>query len=570
MIKHSMFARFGLSILAVGLFAAGCGDDDDDASDPNIVELATESGLNTLVQAAQTAGLAAALQEPGPLTVFAPTDAAFAAIQVPSDPGLLANVLLHHVVNGAQDSAAVLSQGPFTTLANTTLTVDASGTPITVGGAALSSTLDAQASNGIVHIMDEVIVPPTILEAAGATDDLSSLVAAVNAASATVQGTLASAGPLTVFAPNNTAFSASGIDLATVPQGDLDDILTYHVATGQTLSGDLTAGQTITMASGDTLTVNIDGSSITLTDASGVTVNVVTADLRLLNGVVHIIDGVLDPIPPGNIVEEATANGNFGTLLGAAGRAGLDTVLADPDSTFTVFAPTDAAFTALGVDLTPVSDDVIGNILLQHVIGSDVPGTEVLTSPTLTTEANLPLVVDASGSPITVGGATLSATIDQIASNGRIHVMDAVIVPPTIVEVAAATPDLSDLVAALQAATLVDAVSPDTLGGDSPITVFAPTNDAFATAGVSLSNPPGNLSEILQYHVVAGQVLSTDLTDGQVITTVEGTTLEVDIDASGNVSLIDEQNRSVAVGQTDIRTLTGVVHLLDNVLFLQP
>ena len=580
---------YGMVLLGLGIGALACSDDDDPAptnnntnnnnnntATPNIVELAQDAGLSSLVSAVTTAGLTSALEGPGPLTVFAPTNDAFTALgdAAPSDPELLANVLLHHVVSGRQDSTAVTTAGPFTTLANTSLAVDASGMPITVGGAALSGNLDIDASNGIVHLMDEVIVPPTILAAAQATTDLSTLVMAVGASSQAVQDTLASAGPLTVFAPNNTAFTNAGIDLMNTPQADLDQILRYHVISSQNTSDELTDGQTITMASGDELTVNVSGGAVTLTDAAGNTFNVVTADLRLLNGVVHIIDGVLDPnadTGPGNIVQVASDNGSFSTLLGAATRAGLDTVLADASATFTVFAPTDAAFTALGVDLTPVNDAVIGNILLQHVIGDDVDGTEVAGSPTLTTAAKLPLVVDASGDPITVGGAALSATIDVPASNGRIHVMDAVIVPPTILEVAGALDDFSSLAAAVgqSSQAIQDALAPSTLTGDMPITVFAPTNAAFTASGIDLATISQNqLDRVLAHHAVMGQALSTDLSDGQVISTLNGD-ITVNI-ANGAVTLTDESGNTANVVDTDFRTLTGAIHVIDAVLIPEP
>ena len=266
----------------------------------------------------------------------------------------------------------------------------------------------------------------------------------------------------------------------------------------------------------------------------------------------------------GNIVEVATANGNFTTLLALATQTMLDTALAET-ATLTVFAPTDAAFTNLGVNTASVSDDVLANILLYHVVAADIPSNVVASSTTVTTLANLDLTTDGSGTPILVGGSTLSGTVDVMASNGRIHVMDEVIVPPSIVEVAVATSTLSTLVAALTEADLVGAVDPDTLADEDPITVFAPRNGAFVAAGVDLNNPPANLADILTYHVVPGQTLAGDLTDGMMLTTAEGSTIEVDI-TDGVVTLIDEMNNVIPVVATDIRTRTGVVHLIDGVL----
>lgn len=542
----------------------------------NIVEVASGAGFGTLVQAATDAGLAGALTGAGPLTVFAPTDAAFAALgnAVPSDTDLLANILLHHVVAGRQDSAAVTTAGPFTTLANTSLAIDTAASPITINGFALSSTLDVEASNGIIHVMDEVIIPPTILEAAGATDDLSTLVTAVGAASQGVQGALAAAGPITVFAPANSAFAAipmNDLNALLADQAALDDVLTYHVAAGQTLSGDLSDGQQITMANGDSITVRINGSDVSFEDGMGNSVGVVTADIRLLNGTVHIIDGVLFPPAdgPGNIVEVATEVGGFDTLLGAAGTAGLAATLTD-GGPFTVFAPTDAAFTALGVDLNPMNADVIANILLYHVVGGMNDSNAVVGASSLTSAANLPLAIDTNANPITIGGAELSSTLDVMASNGIIHVMNEVIVPPTIIDVAVATPDLSTLVTAVGMASMgvQGALAPNTLAGDAPITVFAPTNAAFAASGIDLMNTPqGTLDAVLAHHAVGAQAVSSDLTDGQVITTLNGD-ITVNIDGSGAITVTDGAGNTanVVASLADIRTLTGVVHVIDRVL----
>jgi transforming growth factor-beta-induced protein len=154
--------------------------------------------------------------------------------------------------------------------------------------------LDVMASNGTVHVLDGVMVPPTIPEAVAATSDLSSLGTAVAAASSAVQTTLSGSGPITVFAPVNSAFQ--GIDLGSLSQAQVDAILTYHVVDSQVLSTDLTDGQTVTTAGGGTLTVNVADGQVTITDAQNTTVNVTQADIRLLNGTVHLIDGVLMPM----------------------------------------------------------------------------------------------------------------------------------------------------------------------------------------------------------------------------------------------------------------------------------
>ncbi len=575
---HSYAWRRSLVALAMGagLAAAACSDDDDGPSannnnnndgPRNIVELATASGLSTLVQAATDTGLAPTLTGPGPLTVFAPTNDAFTALNVDLSAvstDILANILLQHVITDDVPGSEVTTSPTLTTAANLPLVVDASSTPILVGGATLSATIDVVASNGRVHVMDGVIVPPTILEVAGALADFSALAAAVGQASQSVQdalapSTLTGADPITVFAPTDAAFTAAGIDLATISQNELDRVLSHHAVVGQALSTSLSNGQTISTLNGD-ITVNISGTSVTLTDESGNTVNVVDTDIRTLTGVIHVIDGVLIPKPT---IVDIAVEAEFTALVDAV----VDTSLAETlaaGGPFTVFAPTNQAFADLGA-INPTTD-VLANILLHHVVPGTFDSAAVVATSTLGTAANTVLDIDAAGAPITIGGADLSDTLNLMARNGIVHVMNDVIVPPTIVEVAQATPDLSILVDALIAATLVGAVDPDTLSGEAPITVFAPLNSAFTNAGIDLNNPPADLADILRYHVVAGQALSSDLFDGQMLTTVEGGTLEVSIGTDGSISLIDEQSNVISVASPDIRTLTGVVHVIDGVL----
>ncbi len=238
---HSIRIRtllYGFSLVVV-VAGVACGGDDDSPL-PDLSQLAIDNGLSTLVEAVTTAGLAEDLTDSeSSLTIFAPTNAAFAALgsRLPEDPDLLANVLLHHMVDEELDSAAVASDGPFTTRSKTSLIVNAGGAATTVGGATLSTTLDLMGSNGSIHVMDEVIVPPTIVETASATAELSTLFALANvlpAAALTLSMRLSDSGKFTVFAPTNAAFAASGIapDDSGVRQGQL----LYHVATGQLTS----------------------------------------------------------------------------------------------------------------------------------------------------------------------------------------------------------------------------------------------------------------------------------------------------------------------------------------------
>ena len=163
--------------------------------------------------------------------------------------------------------------------------------------------------------------------------------------------TLQGEGPFTVFAPTDDAFTAAGIDLSTFDTDEenatLVDILTYHVVSGNVMSSDLTDGMTATALNNDDLTFTVTSDSVLVNDA-----NVVTADVESSNGVIHVIDKVLTP--PADLVDiptVATGTGIHTALVAALSQADLVTTL-QGDGPFTVFAPTDDAFTAAGIDLS--------------------------------------------------------------------------------------------------------------------------------------------------------------------------------------------------------------------------
>jgi len=525
----------------------------------NIVEVADAEGVfTTLLGAATSLGLDATLTSAGPFTVFAPNDTAFGAVDISSaSNAVLENILLAHVANGELDAASLADAGSVATLANIEHAFDGSASPPTVRGAQVAMP-NVEASNGIIHVMSDVIVPPTILQVAGELG-FTELASAVDAASPAIAealdpNTLAGDMPITVFAPTDAAFTNAALG-----DEDLDAVLQTHVVMGQTLSGDLNDGDTIETVEGTELTVGVDGQDITLTDGRGMTYNIVTPDVRTLSGVVHAIDGVLLPEGPGNIAEVATADGNFTTLLGVATQLGLNATLTGPGP-LTVFAPTDTAFT--GVDVSQATDATLENIVFAHIAEGDLSASDLATAGSVDTLANLTHTFDGGATPPTVRGAEVGMA-DILASNGRIHALDDVIVPPTILQLVGELgfTELADAVGNASPA-IGAALDPDTLGGASPITVFAPDNNAFD----DFSLGSDNLDDVLSYHVVASQALSTGLNDGDQITTLQGATLEVSKDMSGNISLTDGRGNTVNVTVPDVRTLSGVVHVVDAVL----
>ncbi|HEX2869845.1 MAG TPA: fasciclin domain-containing protein [Polyangiaceae bacterium] len=278
--------------------SAGAGDADAgaggaQASAKDIVDTAVAAGSFTqLADALAAAGLVEALKGEGPFTVFAPTDEAFDAFEE-ENPGVLAGlskdelgaVLKYHVVAGAAvESDALKDDQVFVTLNGSPVLID------TTGGVKVSdakvTTADVTASNGVIHVIDKIILPPAddIVQTAIAAGTFETLAGALTAADlvATLQGD----GPFTVFAPTDAAFDK----LAAVPTGDaLKDVLLYHVVSGAVGSGDLSAGEVSTLLEDKSLTVSLTG-GVKINDAK-----VTTANIIAKNGVIHVVDTVLVP-----------------------------------------------------------------------------------------------------------------------------------------------------------------------------------------------------------------------------------------------------------------------------------
>lgn len=269
---------------------------------------------------------------------------------------------------------------------------------------------------------------------------LSTLYTAVQ--SAGLDSTLADeSSTFTVFAPTNAAFDALGEDTINALLADtetLTDILLYHVVAGSEINAGAAmsaAGTTVEMANGDAVGVSAMGSRVYINNAM-----VTVVDVEASNGVVHVIDTVL--IPPADpdpatvdltITELAINDPDFSTLVTALQAAGLADTLANAEGTFTVFAPTDAAFAAIPSDTLNAilaDADTLSAILLQHVIAGaavDAVTAYSLNGNQAEMASGAMLDIAISEGQLTIGGATVTTT-DIYAANGIIHVIDAVIV----------------------------------------------------------------------------------------------------------------------------------------------
>ena len=284
-------------------------------------------------------------------------------------------------------------------------------------------------------------------------------------------------------------------------------------------------------------------------------------------------------VPQSNTIAAiAQRTPDLSILVQALVKADLVTVLDGTDD-FTVLAPTNAAFTAFltannipNLDAVPVP--ALRELLLNHVVlGKFVAGQlpsvgyiKTLGKGGASSTNTLSMYVNKSNG-VRLNGVSSVVTADIAASNGIIHIVDAVIGLPTVVTFATADATFSTLAGALTAQGLVPTLN-GTAG--SPFTVFAPNNDAFAALdaeipGVVASLTSAQLTSVLTYHVVAGaNVLAASLTDGMEVTTFESDKLTVDL--TGGAKLIDEAGRTTTIIATDVQASNGVIHVLNNVL----
>ncbi|MBX3624147.1 MAG: fasciclin domain-containing protein [Rhizobacter sp.] len=299
-----------------GLLAACGGGDDDPAPPPTIAGLAQQQNLTALLAAANKAGLSATLANTSVgLTVFAPTNAAFDtlatqlgfadanALVAALSPATLADILNYHVLPTRQ-TAAQLASGAATRA--TAYTFDGSPATLavsTTGGVSLTdaaltqatvTTANVAASNGVVHVVNKVLVPPGVLnvvQMAQVNPLFSTLVGAV--VDANLATTLSGAGPFTVFAPTNQAFADIASTVASLTPTQLSTVLTYHVLPSQVLASQVPFGTPVATVSGQSITVQ--NSPLRIVDTTATPAPIVATDVRASNGVIHVISKVLIP-----------------------------------------------------------------------------------------------------------------------------------------------------------------------------------------------------------------------------------------------------------------------------------
>lgn len=400
----------------------------------DIVDVAVEAGsFKTLVAAVQAAGLVEALKGDGPFTVFAPSDEAFSKLPegtveaLLKDPkGALSRILLYHVISGKVMAANVTDGLKAETLRGAEVAFSIKDGKVKINDAQIVAT-DIEASNGVIHVIDSVILPPEdLVDVAIGAGSFKTLVAAVQAAG--LEETLRGKGPFTVFAPTDDAFAKlpkGTVEALLADPKALANILTYHVLPGNVMAADVKDGLEAVTVQGSSVKFAIHSNGVPAIEGALIT----ATDIKAFNGVIHVIDTVI--LPPKDIVDTAVEAG-FKTLVAAVQAAGLEDELRGKGP-FTVFAPTDAAFAKLPkatLDALLADPKALSNILLYHVVSGKVMAVDVkdgLEAATLQ-GAKVKFAVH-SGGVVTINDSRITQTDIRVA-NGVIHVIDTVILPP--------------------------------------------------------------------------------------------------------------------------------------------
>ena len=560
----------------------------------NIVEVATESGsFPTLLAAVEAAGLVDALSDSSAsLTVFAPTEAAFAALpegtldSLLADPDALANVLTYHVLGSSVDASAALGLAPTTveTLNGNDIAVTKRDDANLYVNLSKVVDYDIEASNGVIHVIDSVLLPPdltpstmTIAEIAQADGNFDTLVAALTAANlvGTVNDPDAS---LTVFAPTDAAFEELGdaaLNYLLNNPEILESTLLYHVVAGAELSSIdaiAAAGTSLTMANDDEATISLGETGLMIEGA-----NIVTTDIVASNGIIHVIDVVLEaPSATGApLAVTLASNGSFSTLSGLIEDAGLTDELMDPNANVTIFAPTDEAFAQMkraGMFTKLLGKDV-GDHLADFTNGSFGDAivdaeTETYTFPTgaqdwagFANNAEIyPLTFEEGGSiTFTASAATPTNIRFRFEYQPFPDVDPAYDTANVLIDSAEATEYTIEIPS--QGENTFSSFLLYVVERDQPVVV---SNVIVSNDTTPAPEPDADLVNLLTYHVYGDTVYSGDAIalDGNSIEMLNGELVDISVQ-DGNLFVNDAR-----VTSADIAAGNGVIHAINKVLSL--
>ncbi|CAM9137062.1 unnamed protein product [Discosporangium mesarthrocarpum] len=585
-----------------------------------------EGLLGTFLSALSASGLDSLLAGLGPYTVFAPTDSAFskAGLTVSDIAALpatrLESLIQYHLVKASLGVESLDGVDEIFTLNGQTLRVSGSSLVDAEGGKSKIVVEDMLASNGVIHAVNAVLLPfdldstpaPASIFAPGGGlfDILTTATVANNVEGGNFEGTLdtflgavvasgleltlQAFGPLTVFAPTDEAWEDAGLDagvLSMMNVEKLESILLYHFVAAD-LSLETIDGVTELFTLGG---APIEVSGSTLTDMLGVDSKIISEDMQASNGFLHIVDSVLLPFttedtpaptpllwtgPPVAPLVDVVATlvavnqndgpmkGSFDTMIEAI-TTGDMRITFQGRGPFTIFAPTDRAFSKVGLAPTYVEKlprAVIGNLVRYHTVEGLVSSTALEDVDALFTL--LGSNVDVAGPMLSDPNGNVAEVLEMnvTASNGLIHAVDNVLYPRDLVELLMSSNEkgaqFPELLDAYIMGLNLTGIGENLRGLEGPYTLFVPTFYAFEGIGVyAESMQPGpNLDAMMEYSIVPGDYDSTDVALADVLLTSDGKNMTIK-----RGLLFDQVGNSAGIAG-GMRALNGFIHIIDAVL----
>ncbi len=527
-----------------------------------------------LTNAVNKAGLNFLYDGAGPLTLFAPTNQAFANLPdgllddlFSGDVSELVDLILSHTLNDSLNIDTLITLGSVENANLTDLSILKNGNDVFINDARVVVS-DINLDNGVVHVIDLVILNAdnknTVLDIVRDSDDHDNILDAIIIAEMESRYELES--DISLFAPTDFAINmlAPGewSALLADPQGGLTDFLNFHTLLDSLTTAELTDGLEVIMSDGTPAYISIEGSDIFINNAE-----IIIEDLIADNGVVHVIDAVLEEVEQRNTVYDVIANDDkYSILQDALVATGLDQRLIN-ESTITYFAPTDLAFNAIPqsefLELLSDPQGELKDILEYHLFDHNLSSNGMFDGLQIVMSNGEPALITDPGDGFYINDSKISE-FDIFADNGIVHSVNAIITPleqtMTVYDIIAAEEEITTFRSAVDAAGLDQYFEQADL-----VTVFAPSDNAFNAlpAGVLdalLSDPNGMLTEIINLHHANGLFLSNLLSDGQQLTMVNGETVEITINNDG----VFINNARVEIA--DLEADNGVVHVLDAVI----
>ncbi len=540
-----------------------------------IYEYVAQNENHTILETAiQKAELEFLYQSPGPLTLFAPTNAAFNNLSDevldelftgPSTP--LVDVLLRHTLNDDFTENELVIAVNVINANSEELKITVLNNEVYVNNAKLEIT-DIVLDNGIVHVIDAIIVQPavknTVFDVVVNSDIHTTLESAIEMAGLTDLYDLQS--PITLFAPTDAAFNAlpSSVlnEILADPNGKLRNLLFYHTNEESILSSDFVDGQVLRMLDGSDVLVTINSDGTFINEAK-ITIQDIEAD----NGIVHFMDAVIMPIIPRNTVYDLIVNDdNYSILEDAINAAGLDEFLID-ETSITLFAPTNLAFNTLSPqvvsDLFADPNGALKNLLLYHIFDHLLATSSIFDGLEIVMENGDSAPFSERMGDLFINDARI-INPDQPADNGLVHGLNAISMPAeirvTVYDLLSVEEELNIFKSMVDSANMAEDLREADL-----ITLFVPTNEAFellpeGTLDALFNDPNGALREFLLKHQRNGYLLTSFMTDGMVITMSNGDEVVIDVRSDG-VYL----NESKIIIE-DILADNGVLHVLDMII----